>query len=152
MHLQDRVSVTLTVLLTVGCGPIGAGSTPPLSAAGAQPEITRGEEFVLRVGQTAALGGGFGVSLTFEAVREDSRCPVGVSCIWAGDAVVAITVDDTAGGTKTLELHTNGRFVTEAALDGHVVRLVALSPTPRQGSTIPVDEYEATLVVTRRAA
>ena len=101
-------------------------------------------------GQTAALGG-FDVSLTFEAVREDSRCPIGVSCVWAGDAVVAITVDDTGGDAEAIELHTNARFDLEAAIDGHIVRLVELSPTPRRGSTIPVDRYEATLVVTLRA-
>jgi hypothetical protein len=152
MHLKDCVSVTCTVLLIVGCGPTGVQSIPTLSAVEAQPEITLGEAFVLRVEQTAALGGGVGVSLTFEAVREDSRCPVGVSCIWAGDAVVAVRVDDSRGGTVTLELHTNARFDADAERGEHVVRLLELSPTPRVGSTIPIDQYEATLVVTRRAA
>ena len=91
-------------------------------------------------------------AFTFDAVRGDSRCPVGVSCIWAGDAVVAITVHDTDDGTMTLELHTNVRFDTEAVLDGHAVRLVELSPTPQAGSTIDVEQYEATLVINRRAA
>ena len=144
------MAVTLVVLLTVGRGPTGLMPTSMLSAAGAQGKITLGEEFVLGVGQTAALGG-FDVSLTFEAVREDSRCPIGVSCVWAGDAVVAITVDDTGGDAEAIELHTNARFDLEAAIDGHIVRLVELSPTPRRGSTIPVDRYEATLVVTLRA-
>ena len=151
MHPGAREAVTLVVLLTGGYGPAGVMSTPTLSAAEAQREITPGEEFVLGVGQTAALGGGSGVRLTFEAVREDSRCPIGVSCIWAGDAVVAITVDDAGGNTKTIELHTNARFDVEAAIDGHAVRLLELSPIPRRGSTIPVDRYEATLVVTPRA-
>ena len=143
------VSVALAMLLVAACGPTGAASPPTPPAAGAQPEITLGQEFALRVGQTAALGGGAGIRLTFEAVREDSRCPVGVTCIWAGDAVVAVTVDDTGGGgTRTLvEFHTNPSVDAEAVFGGYTLRLVGLSPVPREGSTIEVDEYQATLVM-----
>ena len=131
-----------------------SGSALPLSrsAGVAQAEIALGEEFVLRVGQTAALDGGTGLRLAFEAVLEDSRCPVEVTCVWAGDAVVAIAVDGTGGDTKTLELHTNSDFGTESITDGYRVRLIELSPLPREGSTIEVDRYQATLVVRRSVA
>jgi len=153
MCTNCRVSVTLAVLFAVGCGPTGAAATAAPSAGGAQVEIALGEEFVLRIGQTASLGDGTGLWLTFEAIREDSRCPVGVSCVWAGDAMVAIAANDTDtdGGTRTLELHTNPSFDAEAALDTHTVRLVRLSPVRKEGSTIEAGEYQATLVVIQRA-
>ena len=118
--------------------------------ADAQRTITLGEAFTVGVGESVAFGGGTGVTLTFETVREDSRCPVGVTCVWAGDAVVVISVDDGSDSVKTVELHTNDRFDTDAALDGHTLRLVELAPVPRDGSTIAVDQYQATLVVSRR--
>ena len=134
----------------VGCGGTGAASPPAPSAGGVQTEVALGQEFALRVGQTVALGDGTGLRLTFNAVREDSRCPVGVTCVWAGDAVVAIIIDDGSSGADTVELHTNADFDTEAPLDGHTVRLVELTPIPREGSTIEIDQYQATLVVSRR--
>ena len=151
MHLYCRVLLTLAVVLFAGSEPFGEASTSRPSAGVAQQRFVLDEEFALRVGQTAELAAGTGVRLTFEAVRGDSRCPVGVSCIWAGDAVVAMTVHDTDGGPTTIELHTNVRFDAEAVLDGYVVRLVRLSPTPRVDATIEVDQYEATLVVDRLA-
>ena len=140
------------MLVAVGCDPTGSAFPLPRSAGVAQAKIALGEEFVLRVEQTVTLGDGTDLRLTFEAVREDSRCPVGVTCVWAGDAVVAIAVDHTASGAKTLELHTNASFATDAPLDGNTVSLLELSPTPREGSTIEVDQYRATLVVRRPAA
>ena len=143
--------LTLAVVLFAGSEPFGEASTSRPSAGVAQQRFVLDEECALRVGQTAELAAGTGVRLTFEAVRGDSRCPVGVSCIWAGDAVVAMTVHDTDGGPTTTELHTNVRFDAEAVLDGYVVRLVRLSPTPRVDATIEVDQYEALLVVDRLA-
>lgn len=42
-----------------------------------------------------------GVIATVTAIN-DSRCPEGAQCMWAGDAVVTVTV-----GQQTLELHSN---------------------------------------------
>ena len=118
--------------------------------ADAQRMITLEEAFTVGVGESAAFAGGTGVTLTFETVREDSRCPVGATCVWAGDAVVVISVDDGNDGANTVELHTNPRFDTNAVLDGHTLRLVQLAPMPRNGSTIAVDQYQVTLAVRRR--
>ena len=144
------LSLTLALLLAVACGPAGTASSPTPVAVTAQLNVTLGEEFVLRVSQTAAIGGASGLRLTFDTVREDSRCPIGVTCVWAGDAVVAITVDG-SGGTETVELHTNSSFDVEVILDGHTLGLVELTPVPREGSTIEADQYQATLVLRARA-
>ncbi len=42
-----------------------------------------GEEFELAVHQTAQITDE-NISITFQEVLEDSRCPVDVTCIWAG--------------------------------------------------------------------
>ena len=84
-----------------------------------------------------------------EGVTEDSRCPIGVQCVRAGDAVVELTLEKppAAGGTRTL--HTSGRDGREAVYEGLVVRLLDLKPLPREGTTIAPEDYRVTLAVNR---
>ena len=44
------------------------------------------------------------LNLTFDKVLNDSRCPTGVQCIWAGNATVAVTAMTTASRPQTLYL------------------------------------------------
>ncbi len=49
-----------------------------------------------------------GVSIKFLEVVEDSRCPTGVTCIWAGRAVVKVEV--TSNGNKEEKMMTFGEI------------------------------------------
>jgi hypothetical protein len=50
------------------------------------------QEFKLKVGESAkALREGLKVE--FDSVAEDSRCPRGVTCIWAGNAKILLKVE-----------------------------------------------------------
>ena len=51
-----------------------------------------GESFVLAQGANAVLNGG-DVTITFERVVEDSRCPADVMCAWSGMVTVALRVE-----------------------------------------------------------
>ena len=117
--------------------------------AEAQRTVTLGEAFTMGAGERVAVGGAT-VTVAFETVREDSRCPVGVTCVWAGDAVVVIIVDGGSTGEETVDLHTNDRFDTDTVLDGYTVRLVDLAPRRQDGVTITIDQYQATLLVEGR--
>jgi hypothetical protein len=151
MFSRHFVSASLVVLLAVGCGLTGAAWKPP-SAVEARAEIALGDEFTLSIGQTASIGDETGLQVTFEAVLEDSRCPSGVSCVWAGDAVVSIAAVDSTGRTTRLELHTNTSFDAAAPVDDLSVHLVGLAPTPSAQSQSEVDKYLASLVVRRQPA
>jgi hypothetical protein len=107
-------------------------------------------EIELRVGQTAAVTvAGKEMSIRFVRVIEDSRCPIGVNCVWEGDAVARFEL--TAGGAaETVDLHTHhdrerARDVGEAR-----VSLTQLTPVPRADKHPKPDEYVATLVVEAR--
>jgi hypothetical protein len=118
------------------------GTTPP-----AAPTPAVEEEFVLGPGQTATVSG-TSVRLTFERVREDSRCPTDVNCIWEGDAVVVLTVKAEADeGTR--EVHTQGGASRSrhARAGNYVVTLVRLDPAPRSTGAIEPSDYRATLKV-----
>lgn len=95
---------------------------------------------VLRVGESAEVGDRV---VTFTAVREDSRCPTGVECLWEGDAAVELLVDE--GGEPTLiVLHTALEPQSTVAA-GLRLTLERLDPQPVVGRQIPPADYEATL-------
>lgn len=86
--------------------------------------------------------------LQFERVAQDSRCPVGVNCVWEGDAIARIRVEASGASPAVLELHTNAEFAREAVFQNHRIRLVRLAPPRQAESDIPPENYVATLVAT----
>jgi hypothetical protein len=92
------------------------------------------------------------LTVTFEGVRSDSRCPTDVVCISAGDATVVVRLTAPTGGQVERELHTNpGRTGTaETSYLAYAITLVALSPMPRSDRPIPLGDYVATLTIERR--
>ena len=123
------------------CASGGAGPATPTPAVN--------EEFTLAPGQTAGVEG-TSLRVTFERVSEDSRCPINVTCIWEGDAVVVLKV---ANGTDevTREVHTQGGEPRsrKAPAGEHVITLVRLEPVPREGVPVEQSAYRATLLVAK---
>ena len=117
-----------------------------LSVQGAAPEREPGRPFEMKPGETVTVRG---VRITFDGVTEDSRCPTGAQCVWAGDAAAAFALEKSPDAVR-LTLHTSGRFQQQAEFDGLVVRLEDVKPYPKLGQTIARADYRATLLVSRR--
>lgn len=117
------------------------GTANPISAR-------LGQEFDARVGETAAFADE-PLTVTFEQVVEDSRCPANTTCVWAGTAVIrlGLRVGDTARGT--VHLQTLSEAEAEGVFQKYRLRLVRLAPTPRDSSRIPAEQYVLTLMVRR---
>jgi hypothetical protein len=119
-----------------------AGCTSPT-----QPDrVLNGEPFDLRSGESALTTDD--VRITFNTVRSDSRCPTGVNCIRAGEAVIAVTVSrggEIAG--RELEF-TPARSSTTFA--NFTITLTQLQPHPRSDREIRSGDYVATFVVSRQ--
>jgi len=128
-------------LRSIGC----IGSVAAALAAPAEPEL--GHAFEMRPAEVVTIQR---VRITFENVFDDSRCPAGATCIWAGDPAAAFTLERPPSTAQHRTLHTNGRFERESEYDGLVVRLEDIKPYPKEGATIRPDDYRATLVVTKR--
>jgi hypothetical protein len=100
-----------------------------------------------RPGQGLAVGA---LTLAFAGVENDSRCPVDVVCVWAGDATVQFTIGftnrDIMAPVRLLELHT-GSGPRSASGYGYLVILTRLDPEPRAGMTIKPGDYRATVEV-----
>jgi hypothetical protein len=132
-------SFAAVLLLLASC------STSPTSPRA----VNVGARFTLAPGQTAQVEGS-GLRVTFESVTADSRCPVDVTCVWEGDAVVVVSLRPASAGAAQHELHTAGRYPSEAEEGDYRVRLVDLAPAPRQGGSSRPGDYRATFVVARR--
>lgn len=103
-----------------------------------------GEDFRLPRGESAEVDG---LSIRFAQVVEDSRCPLGVQCVRAGEAKIQLALR--AGGQRrTAVLATEGAQPREADFAGYEVRLVTLDPPRRRNDPAPA--YVATLRVRRR--
>jgi len=125
-----------------------AFESPPAQGTARPISGRLGQEFDVRIGETAAIAGEL-LTITFEQVVEDSRCPSNTTCVWAGTAVVrlGLRVGDSARGT--VNLRTLSEAEAEAVFQKYRVRLVRLAPTPRDSSRIPAEQYVLTLMVRR---
>ena len=103
------------------------------------------QEFKLKIGETAKLKPE-GMEVEFHSVAEDSRCPTGVNCVWAGNAKILLKVKKDAGQPADVELNTNINPKTSRYLE-YELRLRELRPYPASDTTIKSSEYEVTLTV-----
>lgn len=107
----------------------------------AQPTSpTLGEPVHLKVGEAAVFAGEH-LKVEFLAVTEDSRCPTGAVCVWAGQAKVSLRA--TAGSAAqdfTLTLSVSDAAAASADVLGYRMTLLSLLPHPAVNS--PSDPAE----------
>ena len=88
-----------------------------------------------------------GFRIKFVEMVEDSRCPEGTNCVWAGNAKVRITVRQ-GRRSRTFELNSNTP-PTVVRFAGYDIRLVSLTPKPAENIRIDPRKYVAGFSVTR---
>ena len=125
-----------------------AGPSLGVRAAAHLPQES-GTRTILAPGQSHQIPAS-DLTFTFETVLEDSRCPAGVSCIWAGDAQVRVRASSKGGSPTTYTLHTNDAFDREVFHADMRVRLVALTPEPTRDGPPKPDQYRATMEFQRK--
>jgi hypothetical protein len=142
--LRARALISSRALISAGATIVALSS-----CAAMEPTVPAepGVAFSLPIGKTAAINGS-GTRLTFRLVREDSRCPTDVTCIWAGDAKIDVTIsrNGSSDDTRTLGLAPPNNEATSGDLQ---IRFVGLTPVPRQADGNAPRAYVAQLVVNR---
>ena len=96
----------------------------------AQPNSLAAPQIAIKVplGETVVLGD---VSITFEKVIEDSRCPEGVQCVWAGNAKILVKVSHDGGtSNEKIVLFENGKQPTLFEDEKKLYRALQLNPYP----------------------
>ena len=134
--LVSSIAVLAWVSLGYGC-----------AAHPAQPSRPLGQPFELRTGASATVGDD--LTVTFDRVRSDSRCPLDALCVQAGEAVIALTLSQSSSARAERELRTTPA-TSEASYQSFRVKLVALAPYPKSTEQIRPEDYVATLTVDRR--
>lgn len=81
--------------------------------------------------------------IRFSELKEDSRCPKLVHCVWAGNAQILLLLNDKEYHLNTLQ------EPQEITFGDYNVNLVALEPYPVYGQKIEKESYIATLAISR---
>ena len=130
-----RFALSVGFVAMVACGSDSPTAPTPIN-----------QNVTLAPGQTAAIEG-VSLSVRFENVTGDSRCPADAICITGGDAQVHIVVTPSAGARRDYTLHTGDmRPVKHEDL---TIALVELTPYPFSARPIQPADYRATLRITR---
>ncbi|MEO6588136.1 MAG: hypothetical protein ABIP06_02300 [Pyrinomonadaceae bacterium] len=88
------------------------------------------------------------LTVRFVSLVEDSRCPKGTQCIWAGNAKIKIEVSNRGRNKEMFEINTN-TGAKGATYDRYQIELLDLIPVPASNVRINKNGYVATLAVTR---
>jgi hypothetical protein len=136
-------SVWLACLLTpaillAACAP----------AAGGEIQAAPGQECILAPGQTAVIIGEE-LLLTFEAVTADSRCPQGVTCVWAGEAKCQMTISSKGTRSGTVFTVKGGSDGYSESVFGGYRASFNLQPYPMAGQKLPDRNYRLLLKIVK---
>ena len=134
--ILNSIALPAIVLMLTGCS---GGPTQP-------DRVPTGRSFELRVGETALTTDD--VRIKFDTVRSDSRCPTDVTCVRAGEAVIALTIGRVGEVPEGRELDTAARSSTTFL--NFTITLSSLQPYPRSDRQPQPGDYIGTFIVNVR--
>ncbi len=88
------------------------------------------------------------ISVKFVSLVEDSRCPEGTNCVWAGNAKIKIMVSKAGRDPIILEVNTNNGE-KGGVYENYAIYLTELTPTPAANVRLNRNAYTATFSITR---
>lgn len=136
-----RLATASTLVVVAACGNSSTASSPVLPSV----QAATNTEFELAIGQKATLASP-AVTVRFDTVTADSRCPIDAICVWPGDAALRFTITVGNGASKSVELHsfTEPKLVTEG---GAIIELLRVTPATDSRRPIALKDYRARLIL-----
>lgn len=110
--------------------------------------VATGSEFLLRAGESATVVG-TSLSVRFDLVATDSRCPADAVCVTLGDASAVFSVSDRGGPSASLTLRTAPGEGRSAVVGDWTLTLTRLDPYPYSSRPIQASDYQVWLRVDR---
>ena len=104
-----------------------------------------GQEFSLRIGQTAQIENEQ-LSIRFNGISGDSRCPKGVQCFWAGEVKCDVTVTY-QGESSDITLTQPGAAEPSSETYKGYKFIFSVQPYPEAGKQITPADYRLLLTV-----
>jgi hypothetical protein len=118
-----------------------------LGASAPSAQVSIGKEFDLAVGESATVESE-PLTVGFEKVAADSRCPIGVLCCWEGDAAAEMWADLPELGREGFVLHSYHGLDYAIRYGNYVIELKRVSPDAEAGRPIDPKAYVVTVQVT----
>ena len=135
---MKRIYLLLGLVLLI---PLLSGCSSPMKAS-------LDSQFTLAPGQSARITSE-SMTIKFIGETQDSRCPTGVECIWAGQVICNIEL--TKDGNKnqvTLTESAGSGLATGYTFQNYKITF-AVSPYPVVGKTIAKGDYRLSLTVSK---
>jgi len=136
---RTLVLVASATLLCLACH---SPATPPLAGTHTQ-NVQLADSLQLAFGKQVVVPGS-SLAVTFNSLVQDSRCAPDVVCVWAGELVVDVIVEQQAAASP-MGLADTLRFSSLNARSqvafGYRFDLIAERPTHRSDEAIPPDAY-----------
>ena len=144
-EIRSEVPLGVSVFRTLGGLPLSGVRIAQRSESEEVVPIQLNTEFDLTAVQTARLDSAE-LTVRFWDIREDSRCPIDVNCIQAGQATVVLRASN--GGPETAELIlSTAPGADRVTFDGHSFKLVDIKPDPVSTRTLEMADYVLTLLI-----
>lgn len=123
------------------------GRSGPKCEFAACPSVNGGNDnsrITAQIGKSVSL---LGVTITPQEVIEDSRCPIDVTCIWAGRVRIRTILKSGMG--EAPQIFTLGEPITTEAEE---ITLTSVEPVPVAGVAIAPKDYRFIFTVKNRVA
>ncbi|WP_228445073.1 hypothetical protein [Chryseobacterium indoltheticum] len=97
----------------------------------------------------------FQMNVTFKNIAEDSRCPQGTQCVWAGVAVANVELMSTTSRPMTFQFSTaevKGKdYHKTQSFNGYTISLKELAPYPsaQEGTKSLSGKYKIAIEITK---
>lgn len=109
-----------------------------------------GKPFTLRYGETAQWAADETIQIRFDSILDDSRCPQGVQCVWAGRAIAGITFSQNGemqNGALVMGDPAGTSYSNQATFGDFTVRLNQVRPHPVAEQKIQPKDYSVELEI-----
>ena len=140
-HLSTAL---LTVALAACSSTTSTGTDGKAQTSQTVTQYEIGRTFDMKIGETIGVGD---LRLTFRSVEGDSRCPIDAVCVWAGDAEIALRIEQ-GSQAAVAALHTMLE-PKKTEWNGYTIALVSVSPSRNSATPLNPADYRAQIVVTR---
>ncbi|MCY7355168.1 MAG: hypothetical protein LH470_08865 [Lysobacter sp.] len=95
----------LLLTATFAMFAVGCSSAPAVAGGTTGRMVAASESFAMQRGETVVLADR--TTLRYVSIKSDSRCPPGVQCIQAGNALVGFESRPAGGSIETFELNSS---------------------------------------------
>jgi hypothetical protein len=141
---QLSIAVLITAALAACSSNTSTGTDAKVQTSQTVTQQEIGRAFDMKIGETIGVGD---LRLTFRSVEGDSRCPIDALCVWAGDAEIALKIEQ-GGQAAVAALHTTLE-PKKTDWNGYTIALVSVAPSRNSATALDPKDYRAQLVVTR---